>query len=82
MLGNLRPLLTRILNPIAKKLDINPNILTLISPIFAILSAILFVIILQQSVVVVTTPDIFHVSFKYLLYSEIATIYFSFLISI
>ena len=42
MLGNLRPLLTRILNPIAKKLDINPNILTLISPIFAILSAILF----------------------------------------
>ncbi len=42
MLGNLRPYLTKILNPIAKRLNVNPNILTLISPLFAILSAILF----------------------------------------
>ncbi len=42
MLGSLRPFLTKILNPIAKHLDVNPNILTAISPLFAIAAAILF----------------------------------------
>ncbi len=42
MLGSLRPYLAKILNPIAEKLDVNPNILTLISPLFAVASAILF----------------------------------------
>ncbi|WP_297828221.1 archaetidylinositol phosphate synthase [uncultured Methanobrevibacter sp.] len=39
MLQNLRPLLTRILNPIAKYLNINPNIITVISPFVAIIAA-------------------------------------------
>jgi archaetidylinositol phosphate synthase len=42
MLGSLRPFLTKILNPIAKHLDVNPNILTAISPLFAVAAAILF----------------------------------------
>ena len=39
MLQSLRPLLTRILNPIAKRLNINPNIVTIISPFVALLAA-------------------------------------------
>ncbi|MCC7553321.1 MAG: CDP-alcohol phosphatidyltransferase family protein [Methanobacteriaceae archaeon] len=39
MLDFLRPTLTKILNPLAKVLKINPNILTLISPFIALLSA-------------------------------------------
>ncbi|WP_458457056.1 archaetidylinositol phosphate synthase [Methanobrevibacter sp.] len=39
MLESLRPLLTRILNPIAKNFNINPNIITIISPFVAILAA-------------------------------------------
>ena len=36
MLDNLRPLLTRILEPLAKRLNINPNIVTVISPFLAL----------------------------------------------
>ncbi len=36
MLENLRPLLTRILEPLAKRLNINPNIVTVISPFLAL----------------------------------------------
>jgi archaetidylinositol phosphate synthase len=39
MLESLRPLLTRILNPIARNLNINPNIVTVISPFIAVLAA-------------------------------------------
>ena len=39
MLQSLRPLLTRILNPIAKNLNINPNIVTVISPFIAVVAA-------------------------------------------
>ncbi|WP_409199957.1 archaetidylinositol phosphate synthase [Methanobrevibacter sp. DSM 116169] len=39
MLDFLRPLLTKILNPLAKALNINPNIITIISPFIALLSA-------------------------------------------
>ncbi len=39
MLQSLRPLLTRILNPIAKHLNINPNIVTVISPFIALAAA-------------------------------------------
>jgi archaetidylinositol phosphate synthase len=39
MLQSLRPLLTKILNPIAKYLNINPNIITLISPFVALVAA-------------------------------------------
>ena len=39
MLESLRPLLTKILNPIAQNLNINPNIVTLISPFVALLPA-------------------------------------------
>lgn len=39
MLQSLRPLLTKILNPIAKNLNINPNIVTVISPFVALLAA-------------------------------------------
>ena len=39
MLQSLRPLLTRILNPIAKYLNINPNIVTVISPFVALIAA-------------------------------------------
>lgn len=42
MLENLRPFLTRILNPIASKININPNIVTIISPFIAALSAYCF----------------------------------------
>lgn len=42
MLENLRPFLTRILNPIASKLNINPNIITIISPFMALISAYYF----------------------------------------
>jgi archaetidylinositol phosphate synthase len=38
MLQSLRPLLTRILNPIAQNLNINPNIVTIISPFVAVLA--------------------------------------------
>ena len=39
MLQSLRPLLTRILNPIAQRLNINPNIVTVISPFIAVIAA-------------------------------------------
>lgn len=39
MLQSLRPLLTRILNPVAKRLNVNPNIVTVISPFVALLAA-------------------------------------------
>ena len=39
MLQSLRPLLTRILNPIAQRLNINPNIVTIISPFVALVAA-------------------------------------------
>ena len=39
MLQSLRPLLTKILNPIARNLNINPNIVTVISPFVAIIAA-------------------------------------------
>ena len=39
MLQSLRPFLTRILNPLAKNLNINPNIITVISPFVAIIAA-------------------------------------------
>lgn len=42
MLSNLRPFLTKILNPIASKLNINPNIITVISPFIALASAYCF----------------------------------------
>lgn len=42
MLENLRPFLTRILNPIASKININPNIFTILSPLIAVLSAYYF----------------------------------------
>ncbi len=42
MLNSLRPFLTRILEPIAKRLNINPNIVTVISPFIALLSAYFF----------------------------------------
>ncbi len=38
MLESLRPFLTKILNPIAKRININPNIVTLISPFIALLA--------------------------------------------
>ena len=39
MLQSLRPLLTKILNPIARNLNINPNIVTIISPFVAVIAA-------------------------------------------
>ena len=39
MLESLRPLLTKILNPLARNLNINPNIVTVISPFIAVLAA-------------------------------------------
>ena len=42
MLQSLRPLLTKILNPIARNLNINPNIVTVISPFIALLAAYSF----------------------------------------
>jgi archaetidylinositol phosphate synthase len=42
MLNSLRPLLTKILNPLAKRMNVNPNIITIISPFIALLSALLY----------------------------------------
>ena len=42
MLNSLRPYLTKFLEPLASRLNINPNIVTIISPFIAIISAILF----------------------------------------
>lgn len=42
MLESLRPFLTKILNPIAKIININPNIITIISPFIALCSAYFF----------------------------------------
>ena len=42
MLESLRPLLTKILEPLASRLNINPNIVTIISPFLAIISALFF----------------------------------------
>ncbi|SFL42762.1 archaetidylinositol phosphate synthase [Methanobrevibacter olleyae] len=42
MLNNLRPLLTKILEPLASRLNMNPNIFTIISPFIAIISAYFF----------------------------------------
>ncbi len=42
MLERLRPKLTKHLEPIAKRLNINPNIITIISPFIAIISAYFF----------------------------------------
>ena len=39
MLQSLRPLLTKILNPIARNLNINPNIVKIISPFVAVVAA-------------------------------------------
>lgn len=39
MLESLRPFLTKILNPVARNLNINPNIVTVISPFVAVLAA-------------------------------------------
>ena len=39
MLQSLRPLLTKILNPLARNLNINPNIITVISPFVALIAA-------------------------------------------
>lgn len=39
MLQSLRPFLTKILNPVARNLNINPNIVTVISPFIAVLAA-------------------------------------------
>jgi len=42
MLERFRPLLKKILEPLAKRMNINPNIITTISPLIAIISAIFF----------------------------------------
>lgn len=42
MLESLRPFLTKILEPIASRLNINPNVVTIISPFLAIISAYFF----------------------------------------
>lgn len=39
MLQSLRPFLTKVLNPIARNLNINPNIITVISPFVAVIAA-------------------------------------------
>lgn len=39
MLESLRPFLTKVLNPLAKHLNINPNIITVISPFIAVIAA-------------------------------------------
>lgn len=39
MLERLRPLLTKALNPIARNLNINPNIITVLSPFVAVIAA-------------------------------------------
>ena len=42
MLNSLRPYLTKFLEPLASRLNINPNIVTVISPFLAIISAYFF----------------------------------------
>lgn len=42
MLERFRPLLKKILEPIAKRININPNILTVISPFIALIAAVFF----------------------------------------
>ncbi|KZX15460.1 CDP-diacylglycerol--inositol 3-phosphatidyltransferase [Methanobrevibacter cuticularis] len=42
MLERFRPFLKRILEPLAKRININPNIMTIISPFMAAISAIFF----------------------------------------
>ena len=42
MLNSLRPYLTKFLEPLASRLNINPNIVTIISPFLAIISAVFF----------------------------------------
>lgn len=42
MLDSLRPFLTRILNPLVRKTNITPNIITIISPFIALLAAYFF----------------------------------------
>lgn len=42
MLGRLRPFLSKILNPIASSININPNIITLLSPIICVIAAYCF----------------------------------------
>ena len=42
MLNSLRPYLTKFLEPLASRLNVNPNIVTVISPFLAILSAYFF----------------------------------------
>ena len=42
MLNSLRPYLTKFLEPLASRLNINPNIVTIISPFIAIISALFF----------------------------------------
>ena len=42
MLNSLRPYLTKFLEPLASRLNINPNIVTVISPFLAIISAFFF----------------------------------------
>ena len=42
MLNSLRPYLTKFLEPLASRLNINPNLVTIISPFIAIISAIFF----------------------------------------
>jgi len=42
MLERFRPFLKKVLEPIAKRINLNPNIITLISPLIAVISAIFF----------------------------------------
>ena len=42
MLNSLRPYLTKFLEPLASRLNVNPNIVTIVSPFLAIISAIFF----------------------------------------
>lgn len=42
MLERFRPFLKKVLEPIAKRININPNIITIISPSIALISAIFF----------------------------------------
>ena len=39
MLESLRPLLTKMLNPVARNMNINPNVVTVISPFVALIAA-------------------------------------------
>ena len=42
MLNSLRPYLTKFLEPLASRLNMNPNMITIISPFLAIISAVFF----------------------------------------